>query len=396
MVTGISPLQVPAGRRDALVAFALAAVVILAAVPFRPDHVEGDEGFANAGIRALTHFARGEFADPYWRENDSFYGSPSPRIGPMILGAQDLAARAIGFDAENRRIVFLRAIDGLWSALGVALMFVLVREATGSRLSAWLCAALLLANPVFRSVQVAILPETPMTVFAAVALLFTHRTLSNAARGRDTRGDSALAGAFAGLAIGCKLYAVPLLVAFALVRILDRVSPTKRRWRDVTIASTVAAVVFAAFHPLLWTDPAFAVREMTTGHLRALGGEIGAFRSDSFAYVATFPFVGVAMHPWPLNQYGGLPLPAGVELAAVAVFVALTVYGAYWAIRDGAGLLVAFAAASFVWTGLVVATLTPGWIVPKVFLVPVLGLCPLWGIGLANVARRVFPRLRGA
>ncbi|MCL4235862.1 MAG: phospholipid carrier-dependent glycosyltransferase, partial [Deltaproteobacteria bacterium] len=370
------------------------AIVIWASVPFRPDHVEGDEGFANAGIRALTHFARGEFDHPYWRENDSFYGSPSPRVGPMILGAQDLAARAIGFDAENRRIVFLRAVYGLWSALGVALLFLFVRESAGSRAAGWLCAALLLANPVFRSVQVSILPETPMIVFTAASLLFTHRAMRDADRGRDTRIVAVLAGAFAGLAIGCKLYAIPLLGAFALMRIVRAVSPIGRRWRDIAIASAVAAAVFAAFHPLLWTDPVFAVREMTTGHLRALGGELGTLRSDSLAYIATLPFVGVAVHPWPLNQQGGLPLPGGAELVVVAVFAALTAVGVYRAVRDGAATLVVFAAASFAWTGFVVATLTPGWIVPKVFLLPTLGLCALWGMGLSAIAARVSPRIR--
>ncbi|MCC6157737.1 MAG: glycosyltransferase family 39 protein [Deltaproteobacteria bacterium] len=391
---GKLPQERSESRRAAGAVFVLAAVVILASVPFRPDHVEGDEGFANAGIRALTHFARGEFGHPYWRENDSFYGSPSPRIGPMILGAHDLAARAIGFDAENKRIVFLRVVYGLWSALGVALMFMLARETAGSKTAAWLGAAASLANPVFRSVQVSILPETPMIPLAAAALLFTHRVSRAAMRGGDTRLASAIAGAFIGLAIGCKLYAIPLLVVFALTRILDGDSSAGRRWRDITIASAVAAVVFAAFHPLLWTDPAFALREMTTGHLRALGGELGTLRSDSLAYVATMPFVGVAIHPWPLNQLGGLPLPSGFQLGVVAVCVALTAVGGYRAIRKGSWLLVTFATASFLWAGFVVATLTPGWIVPKVFLLPALGLCALWGVALGAIADRLFPRLR--
>ncbi len=248
---GKLPSERHTGWRETGAVFVLAAVVILASVPFRPDHVEGDEGFANSGIRALAHFTHGEFRHPYWRENDSFYGSPSPRIGPMILGAHDLAARAIGFDAENRRIVFLRAIYALWSALGVALMFLFVREAVASRATSWLCAAALVSNPVFRSVQVSILPETPMIPLAAASLLAAQRVSRAASRGRDTRRLAAVAGAFAGLAIGCKLYAFPLLVAFAAARALDRVSPVAVRARDIGMACVVAAAVFAVFHPLL-------------------------------------------------------------------------------------------------------------------------------------------------
>ena len=98
------------------------------------------------------------------------------------------------------------------------------------------------------------------------------------------------AGALAGLAAACKLYAASLFPVMLVILALWRRTVGLRGGLAAALGWLVGAAVFVGSNPYLWQQPGAALRAMTTGHVQALGGQaLGLEGLESLAWLLWVP-----------------------------------------------------------------------------------------------------------
>ncbi len=377
-----------------LVTFLVSLALALHAAARAPDTVQGDEkGFLYYGtMQAELYLACVKGVDEAcqdwrWAEPYQGYGSHNPKLGLYALGVMDHATRGL---ERDRRIPTMRALMGLISSLAVAGLAWLCMAAGGGRSTGLLAAACLLVHPVFRSAQVALLPDVPMVLLAVLALAASCTGLR--ARGWPQAAWLVLAGILAGLALACKLYAVALFPWMLAAVLLHRLSGW-RAWLAVCVGWLGGGLAFVATNPYLWLQPGEALRALTTGHVVAQGGEPLGWGAGLESLAASWWAPFTLLEP---------TMTARSQLQDLGPGLGLLVGGAVLAL----GLAVALARRRWlpaIWllftTGLaayVVSRFEPAWLYPRAFLLPALGLA--WVVGqldasaLASLSQRLGAR----
>ncbi len=360
--------------RQILAALTLAWVVIAASLLFQPDTLVHDEpGFLAAANQLAPLYADGltggdGFSDPLWSESLSHYGSHNPKVGLYTLAA---------IDRITTRVAAQRLLMGTLAALTAALLFILAARTT-SPTAGWCTLALLLASPAFRNVQAAMLPDLPMALFTAAALLVLAALHRRSHAPSRTVALLLLLGLLAGLAVSCKLYAAALAPVIPLA-LAHRVHERPTLLAGGLAAATVLALaVFVGTNPMLWHDPLDGLHHMTSGHLAVWGGSSSAFHTASLGTMALH--TAYAWLPPGLVHGHALPFPLAWIMSA-AVGWLLCAIGILLAARRRTWLPVLWFACSTLFLAWTVSRLHPSWILPKVFLLPNLGL--VWAGGLA-------------
>jgi len=351
-----------------LLVFVLALGVVLPAAWRAPGELEGDErGFVEYGMLQAELYldclrgTEGAWSDFRWGESYGHYGRNNPKLGLYLVGAMGHATASI--EDPARRVLALRLLMGLLAA-ACAVAAAALGARRLSPLAAWLAAAWLLASPVFRSVQVALLTEIPMLLFALLSLA-TLEQASGWGRGRRWAWLAA-SGVLAGLAISCKLTALALLPAVGLVLVFRR-GLTWRCWLAVAGGWLAGAALFVVSNPYLAAQPLEALGALTTGHVSSLGGEPWSMAAggDSLAYLLWVPFLlvrpGLEAHQQLLDLQPGLLYLAGLLLCALGLGLSL----ARRRLLPAAWLL-----SSLLLTAYVVTRFPESWLYPKVFLLP--------------------------
>ena len=304
-----------------------------------------------------------DFSNPAWRQRMNNYGSTNPKIGLYILGAMSLVLDSI----ENplTKNLMMRLLMAFFSSVTVLLLFCLA-DSLGTLYSGWIALGLILINPVFRSVQCALLPEIPMLLFAMSALVcLQYASKSIILANKAWRGALGF-GVFAGLSVGCKLYAFALFPLFLAIIVLRF---SHYRWKAIALYFIPCFVSFGIFtlsNPILFQNFWPGIREMTTEHLAIWAGEPFSWHKESLAFIFSYPFDLFHLKRYQLS--GDLPVP---EIVKVLFFTYLVfLWGTIKAISKKNFIAVFWMLCSFAMVGYVVLTMHRPWIIPKVFLLP--------------------------
>jgi len=295
--------------------------------------LSGDErDFVEIGTELLPVYGRclmldpSAWTDPVWGEKFNNYGSPNPRIGVFILGAAALVIdRTLG---PESRAYSLRVFMALVSAC-TAVVVVWIASQSASPLAGGYALLLMMLHPIIRMSRVLVVPETPMLLFALLALAFLVAGLG---RGNAVVRPTllVLAGLLAGVAVGTKLYGVALLPAFLVLCLLRGRKLGRRGWAFVGLGLLLGVVVFFISNPLLIQSPALCIRAMTIGHLETHGGAFGMYgagmesvllmlrRATALWGPATLPYHNVNTEPIPgFSWVWSLLLLLGVTSAII-------------------------------------------------------------------------------
>lgn len=357
--------------------FVASFVVIAAGVPHRPAALEGDEGFLLAGRSVFRHMVlEPDWSSSYWRERDNNYGSPNPRVGTLILGfLEHLTTVPLPDPADTRRIAWIRYEMSAIAAAVAAALFHLARLWWKTAAAGLLAAALLLAHPVFRSVQSALLPEIPMALFGLFALSALENYASRPSIDRKPR--SWIIGLWLGLAVSCRLYAVCLVAPIMWRLYVREQRPLSMRVLDIALVAAAAAAVFVLSNPLMTSDPGFALREMTTQHYEALGeSPVDAVEVPPVTIFLT-PFLGFRSAPFDLLSMTRDPYmfePSALDRGLIKVFLTLAALGLWRVLRHRRHEAPVFFGAAYALVAYVMLSMNLPWIVAKVFLWPVIAL----------------------
>ncbi len=363
------------------------ALIVTGVMAWRaPDTPQGDErGFLYYGtMQAELYLAclggdSEACQDRRWAEPYDGYGSRNPKLGLYLLGAVDHATRGL---PTVRRVPAMRLIWGGLAALGVGFM-----AALGGPRSRWaglVAAGLLLSHPVFRAGQVALLLDGPMLLFSLAALLCAQRGLE-VSRGRQ---GALLLGAatLAGLAVTCKLYALAVMASVGVMLLLHRRRIAWQGWAGFAAGLLLGAAVFVGTNPYLWQQPMEALRAMTTGHVLAQQGELGA-AGTGWANLRFLAWLPLSLPVEPIldsrSQLQGLE--PGWSLWSGAVLAAL---GLLAALRQRRWFPVVFLLASLALSAWVVTRFEASWLYPRALLLPSVAIAWLASHAVALVPRR--------
>ena len=193
-------------RRTDLVAIAL-LVVVAAAIRFwnlgHPDAVVFDE--LNFGGEAGAYLRGEQFIDSH------------PPLAVELI--------ALGMRIFGDSPAALRASNAILGTALVAITYLLALRMFGSRLAAWIAAALVLCDGEFIVDSRTAMQEMTYVTFAALSYLFFFRFVQSGTLGRRRR-SLAMLGFSIGLCLAGKLYvpvAVPLLISgFLLYELMTR------------------------------------------------------------------------------------------------------------------------------------------------------------------------------
>ena len=304
-----------------------------------------------------------DFSNPAWHQRINNYGSTNPKIGLYILGAMNIVFD--GIENPHKKNLLMRLLMAFFSSITVLLLFCLA-DSSGTIYSGWIALGLILINPVFRSVQGALLPEIPMLLFAMSALVCLQYASVNINLANKAWMGALGFGVFAGLSVGCKLYAFALFPLFLAIIVLRF---SHYRWKAIplfVIPCLVSFGIFALSNPILLQNFRFGIAEMTTNHLAIWAGEPFTWHKNSLAFIFSYPFDLFHLKRYLLS--GDLPVP---EIAKVLFFTYIVfLWGTIKAISKKNFIAVFWMLCSFAMVGYVVLTMHRPWIIPKVFLLP--------------------------
>lgn len=314
-------------------------------------------------------FVKKDTKDSLWQKCLNNYGSANPRIGLYMIGLLSRLAQNISLAVDKTLfLIILRLFLAILAAGCVTLFFCIIRITASAR-QAFFGAALLLVNPLFRSVQVAIYLEIIMCLFLFAALFYLARCDRALAAGKPVFAGMFASGIFAGIALSTKLFAFVFYPVFFFLLIRRRKEMTPREITGcIAMVLSTAVLIFLVSNPLLYSDFFAGIKAMTTAHIAAHQGASPLPNFAALKYLATYPFLMFQPLPPALNTRPALP--TGIEQAFVAVGYILALAGLLKAKKDNGSLATAFFASCFVFFAFIVVSLPFSWMVPKAFLLP--------------------------
>jgi len=369
--------------------FLLAFVIIALSVlhhpggPFLPD----ETGFFFTGMDLGSRFVRNvnlivnhDFDYKTWRDTRGNYGSVKPRVGIYVLGVIGHATAFI--DDKPTRTYARRLGVALLSALCVVLFFQLACKLFSPAVG-WVAAALLLINPIFRSVQVALLPDIPTLLFILAALVVLADIERDLRERNVRRKPYLLFGLFAGLAIACKLYAFALFVAFGIIVLIHLRAVNKRVVSSTLWAAVISIALFILSNPLLYFDLSDGLRVMTVDYMATLDRPPLTPTRSPLWYLAIYSVVIWQTPAFSLKE--GLFIAPSDMGAMLLVMHSLLLFGAWRVYKKGLVLPLAWTLAAGVQIVFVLFSMNPGAMIPRMFLPVVTGTLLLMSVAFVEL-----------
>lgn len=354
-------------RYKHLVIFLLSFLVIAAAIDDLPDDTQGDEiGFGTIGMKLgkvyLADFLLHQnVANPAWQELFGRYGRSNPRVGLYVTGFVYFLSKALH--------VNFRYLAAILAGVCVLLFFQLGYLLGGLRCGL-LAAFFLLLNPIFRSMQVRLMLEIPVLLFALASLYFLARWEKDLRNGDFSWVRLAWFSLFAGFSISSKLYGFSLYLAFLLVFMLNVKKLSSRAWGSLGLVVGVGLFIFIFSNPLLLHDPLFALKSMTVAHVAGEdGGSITRWSLSSLKYMLTYPFLFARAGTFDLDTVFRPPV-YGQDVIFLFFGYLLAVLGVIGAFKRGLVVPFAFLFGAVLMQGYVVSTHGEGWMMPRVLFFP--------------------------
>lgn len=392
-MTNPAPIPPIVERPDpaVLAVWLVSSAVILSSLPSLQPAGIGDEGFANAGYDLFkTYFLERDFGSAIWFERWQNYGSPNPRLGPMILGGlfwlfHDVLLRP---PKPEPSILGVRIVVSLISAGTVAVLFDWLRREFSSSAAGLAGAVLLLAHPVFRSCQNLMLPDPIMALFAVMTLRAAAR-LAVSVDDRLYWADAIATGVLFGAAVSSRLYAAALVVPVAAGLLMQSPRRSARAIKASVVVAALSLGIFAGTNPLMLMSPRVALAEMTTRHVSRWADRNTSLKAGQIPYIVEIPFGALRVERYP-DEPKRPPEAARLLQNPRPIWMASLALAAVGAILAGIRrrtLPILFFVTAFLLVGRVVGAMSVGWIVAKVFLLPVIGVCALQACVVGAVFR---------
>ncbi len=354
----------------------------------------GDEStMGTFGAELLERgIARGDFSGPIWWEDPSFWGSSNPRVGVYLFGLAFLAA----YDERHperleSRVRFLAAAIAL---LTVYVFFRTLAVMIGVG-PAYVGAVVFALHPVFRWVHVSVINDVLMLLFSLLTVFFAVRVMAEPDdETRSTRWWLWTA-VCAGLAVATRLFALGLVVACGYL-VLRQLRQTGRRALGYGLAMiAIVLLIFFATNPLLWWDPLFGLRQMSTGHVsrHMIGMQLHNFAHFEPLLRQTFTWFS----PERLPQEGNIGAVSDWWWCLPGAF--LTLLGLRRCRQAYCGLWLAFFLGFVAVVGMTASSLMLTWYKPKLALGSAAGSIALGMFGLdylvqSDVSKIAFRRWR--
>ncbi len=342
----------------------------------------GDEStMGTFGAELLERgFAQGDFSGPLWWEDPSYWGSSNPRVGVYVFGLVFWAA----YDERHpERLEYrVRLFAAAIALLTIYVFFRTLAMMVGAG-PAYAGAVVFALHPVFRWVHVSVLNDVLMMLFSLLTVAFAvHVMAESDDEARSTRWWL-WASVFAGLAVATRLFALGLAAVCGYLVIHQFLTKGRRALGYGLAMFAVVLLIFFATNPLLWWDPLFGLRQMSTGHVSR--HEVGAhvFSYEHFEPLLRQTFTW--FYPARLPQEGYIGT-ASEWLWCIPGLI-LTLLGLGQCRKAYCGLWLAFFLGFTVVVGLTAGSLTLSWYKPKLALGSTAGAIALAAFGLAHLTQ---------
>ncbi|MBU1862885.1 MAG: phospholipid carrier-dependent glycosyltransferase [Candidatus Omnitrophica bacterium] len=354
-----------------------------------PFQLEGDElGFYQAGTFLFrVFFIEQDFSSNVWGKIFGNYGSCNPRVGLYIIGFFDLLASYFNsFVNAVPKIVILRLLMATLSAGSVISLFILVRM-TASLHSGIIAVALLLTNPIFRGFQCSILPDVPMFFFSLLSLIAFMHVEKNLKQHVFSWKWFFLSGICMGLAISSKLYAASLGACFFVIIVQNRNHASfKKVLLGLLLVFGSSSAIFILSNPLLYTNIFQGIRILTTEHI-ATHNPNRLLNLQILKEIVTFPFVLFKRQPfiWSRNVYYETK-----EFSLIAIGYIIFGMSLIKTRFKRDYLMLLWIASSISLIAFVMIFMPSGWLVFKLFILPVIGIIWLISCNVPKLYEKVF------
>jgi len=307
--SGPPPLRRPIGGLEAIGRHArgllqrrgwVAVVIVAVAVALRMLGITHDLPFSFYGdeahfVKRAVAFGSGDL-NPHWFHKPAgfmyllFFEYGLFYLAGRVMGAFHQVGDFIALFINDRSAFYLigRATTLVFGAGCVALTYIIGRRAFGAGSGLLAAALLAVCTPHVAASQV-VKADIPSSFFVLLSLYFLLMT----PRARRPVFRLCWAGVFAGIGMGMKLYALPLVPLFwlaALARVgepgrLRRILVDPRPW----LATGLFVVAFFAVSPYDFIDPNGFVRHTVSERVNQLMAPEAAFDPDTGVEFSTGP-----------------------------------------------------------------------------------------------------------
>jgi len=292
------------------------------------EHLLYDEtGFLDVSrIYFKTLFIEKDIYSSVWEESYNHYGINNPKIPKYIIGFIDYITDT-NIISQNK-VRPLRFSLSFLSA-GCVLFFYILASKIYSPKIGYLSVFLLLINPIFMSIQYALIGLIPMLFFSLISLLFFYDIYGNFKKKIIPWKKIIFSGLFVGLAIGSKLYALSLVLFFFFLLLSLKELNITTRVRVFLVFFISLFFIFYISNPSLYRYTLQGIRNMTVDQI--IMGADGSRKPiiNFIIYLLIYPLQLIRRGPYPL--YGVEPRYQGnMLLLLVNYFIIYSGFRFWW------------------------------------------------------------------
>lgn len=337
------------------------------------EYVVDERGFVHYGRMFFNlFFLDMDFFSDTWLKSLNCFGANNPKAGLFILGA---IAEFWGFVATNinfeniNEIMAQRYINAVFSASIVLFSFVFV-ALFAKGLPRIAVVALLMINPIFRGVSLALLPEVHMLFFIMLSLVILGEIGGDL--GNTSYAKLFLLSLFMGLSVSSRLYGFCIYLTFLLVCIS---AFRKDIFLKFVFVSVFFGLVFYITNPSLYGSVFPGLEAMTVTHINVLGYKPLTFKFLELKYLFTYPYLIFRQDAFSIaSMHSYNNAIAGYEYLLVVAGYFLAVRGLFYCISSKKYLPVFWFLSSHLWLVYPFLVLGSAALGPKTLLLPAMSV----------------------
>lgn len=337
------------------------------------DYVVDERAFVHYGRQFFNlFFMDRDFFSETWLKSLNCFGSNNPKAGLFILGAVaefwSFVSTNINFDFINE-IIAQRCLNAVFSALTVLFSFLFI-SLFSKGVPRWVVVFLFLINPIFRAVEISLLPEVHMLFFIILSLFLLGKIGED--MGKASYVKLLILSFLIGLSVSSRLYGFSIYLTFLFVCLY---SLKKYNKKDVFLrfafVSFFGGCVFFLTNPSFYQGIFFGLKEMTVGHMNVLGYKPSVFKFLELKHLFTYPYVIFRLdsfHIASMHSYNDWLLMG--DYFVVAIGYVLATRGFLYCISTAKHLPIFWFLASHFWLAYPFLVLGSAVLGPKALLLP--------------------------